>query len=123
MTLSQLIAVAENIVAMTQRKMPPDLRKKAETLPVIYHDWPSDEILGAEFEPDILGMFVGLPLGIPPGDGNEPPAHILLFVENIWDFSEGVDATYRNEVKLTYLHELGHYFGWDEEEVAARGLD
>ncbi|MEX2043899.1 MAG: metallopeptidase family protein, partial [Opitutus sp.] len=23
----------------------------------------------------------------------------------------------------TYLHELGHYLGWDEDELTARGLD
>jgi predicted Zn-dependent protease with MMP-like domain len=26
-------------------------------------------------------------------------------------------------VRLTYLHELGHYFGWDEDQLTSRGLD
>jgi predicted Zn-dependent protease with MMP-like domain len=26
------------------------------------------------------------------------------------------------EVQITYLHELGHYFGWDEEQIANVGL-
>jgi predicted Zn-dependent protease with MMP-like domain len=26
-------------------------------------------------------------------------------------------------VRLTYLHELGHYLGWDEDEIAERGLE
>jgi predicted Zn-dependent protease with MMP-like domain len=26
-------------------------------------------------------------------------------------------------VRVTYLHELGHFLGWDEEDLAARGLD
>ena len=30
---------------------------------------------------------------------------------------------FREEVRLTYLHELGHYLGWDEDELTARGLD
>jgi len=30
---------------------------------------------------------------------------------------------FREEVERTYLHELGHYLGWDEDDVAARGLD
>jgi len=30
---------------------------------------------------------------------------------------------YREEVRVTYLHELGHYLGWDEDDLTARGLD
>jgi predicted Zn-dependent protease with MMP-like domain len=26
------------------------------------------------------------------------------------------------EVRITYLHELGHYLGWDEEQIANVGL-
>jgi predicted Zn-dependent protease with MMP-like domain len=91
-------------------------------VPVVFHNWPSEAILGEEFEPDILGLFVGDPHGA-PGDPQALPTQILLFLENILDYAEGDEAIFRDEVKLTYLHELGHFFGWDEEEVAARGLD
>lgn len=123
MDLSQLTVLAENTVATTRRKLPPPLRALAEALPVIYHDWPSDEILGEEFEPDILGMFVGNSYDVSNSEPAEVVPHILLFVENIWDLVEGDREDYVHEVKLTYLHELGHYFGWDEDEVAARGLE
>ena len=36
---------------------------------------------------------------------------------------EDLPAAYREEVRITYLHELGHYLGWDEDEVAERGLE
>lgn len=122
MTLAQLTAVAEQVVAATQKKLPPEIRAEAIAVPVVYHDWPSDEILGEEFEPDILGMFAGSPRGLDTGDNNALPAHILLFLENIWDFAEADSGVFRDEVRLTYLHELGHYFGWDEDELDARGL-
>jgi predicted Zn-dependent protease with MMP-like domain len=32
-------------------------------------------------------------------------------------------AAFRAEARLTFLHELGHYLGWDEDQVSARGLD
>ncbi len=99
------------------------LQSLAEALPVVYHDWPSDDILGDEFEPDILGMFAGTPYDAEGRDPNEFPPHILLFLENIWDFAEGDRDVFIREVKLTYLHELGHYLGWDEDEIAARGLE
>jgi len=34
------------------------------------------------------------------------PAQILLFLENIWDYAEDDETTYRDEVRVTYLHEL-----------------
>ncbi|MFT3869071.1 MAG: metallopeptidase family protein [Nibricoccus sp.] len=122
MTDSQLIARAQQVVARTQKKLPPELHALAQKLPVSYHDWPSAEILGGEFEDDIMGLFVGEPRGFESGTGNAVPAQIFLFLENIYDEAEGEPSRYDEEVKLTYLHELGHYLGWDEDEVEARGL-
>ena len=123
MTLAQLTAEAEKTVSATRRKLPDELRGYAEKLPVVYHDWPSEEILGVEFEPDILGMFVGEPLGIIGGDSNAVAPQILLFLENIYDYADFDAAAFREEIRVTYLHELGHYFGWSEDDLEARGLD
>lgn len=122
MNHDQLATIAAETVASTQRKLPANLRALAEALPVIYHDLPSPEILGEEFEPDILGMFAGSPHGFDSGDNNALPAHILLFLDNINDYVGGDPDEFRAEVKITYLHELGHYFGWDEEDLESRGL-
>ena len=122
MTTAELTAEAEKVVAATQRRLPPELRELARALPVVCHDWPSDEILGEDFEEDILGMFVGAARDESAGEGNPVPPHILLFVENLYDFAEEDREVYREEVRITYLHELGHYFGWDEDELEARGL-
>lgn len=123
MTLEELTSLAEVTVRKTIKRLPASLRPLAESMPVVYHDWPSDEILGDEFEPDILGMFVGPSHGTDLTETSALPPHILLFVENIWDYAEGDRDAYVEEIRLTYLHELGHYFGWDEDEIAARGLD
>lgn len=123
MTLAQLTTQAETIVAATRRKLPPEIRALAEKIPVTYADFPSDEILGDEFEPDILGLFVGNPYGVNDGGDNGLPAQIFLFLENIYDLAEGDLRLFNDEVRLTYLHELGHYLGWDEADLEARGLD
>jgi predicted Zn-dependent protease with MMP-like domain len=117
-----LIAEAEQIVATVQSRLPTELQALARSVPVVCYDWPTEEILGEEFEPDILGMFVGEPHDIAGGSGNSAPTHIMLFVENIYDEAEGEMSRFREEVRLTYLHELGHYFGWDEDELDRRGL-
>jgi predicted Zn-dependent protease with MMP-like domain len=122
MSLSQLAARAEKVVNRTLHKLPAEIRVLAEELPVIYQDRPDKEILEDEFEPDILGLFVGEPHGIEAGVGNSVPPQIFLFLENIYDEADGDPARFDEEVRITYLHELGHYLGWDEDEVEARGL-
>ena len=75
------------------------------------------------FEADILGLFTGSAHGEELSLDNPAPPQILLYLENLWDFAEEDLEIFRDEVRLTYLHELGHYLGWDEDQVAARGLD
>jgi predicted Zn-dependent protease with MMP-like domain len=123
MTFSRLVSEAEKIIAKAKRKLPAAVAAAATALPVVCHDWPSEEIMDGEFEPDILGLFVGDPLGAEPGFGNAAPAQILLFLESIYDYAEGDMRIFRDEVRITYLHELGHYLGWDEEDLEARGLE
>jgi predicted Zn-dependent protease with MMP-like domain len=123
MTTAQLIRLATPVVAALQAELPPPLRELACRLPVAYFDRPSPEILGQEFEPDILGLFVGPPHDGPQGYTNDVPAQILLFLGNIWDYAEGDPEAFADEVHLTYLHELGHYFGWDEYDLEVRGLE
>lgn len=124
MDLARLSALAQEVVTTAQRRLPPEVRAAAAAVPVCYEAEPSDAILAEGWEPDILGLFVGREHG---GELREDPAplppQILLFLGNIWDYAEGDLRTYRDEVRLTYLHELGHYLGWDEEEVARRGLE
>jgi predicted Zn-dependent protease with MMP-like domain len=47
---------------------------------------------------------------------------IRLFLDNLWDYAEHDRETYREEVRITLLHELGHYLGLDEAAVTALGL-
>lgn len=123
MSARQLTSEAEKTVAKVLKSLPADVRALAQKVPVIYYDWPTEEILGEEFDPDILGMFVGEAHDVTEGLTNAVPAHILLFLENIADEAEGELQRYREEVRITYLHELGHYLGWDEDDLEARGLD
>ena len=122
--LRQLTALAVKVVAATQRRLPPAVREPAQRVPVCYEPRPNAGILAEGWEPDILGLFVGHEHGAElRSDEVALPPQILLFLDNLWDYAEGDEAVYRDEVRLTYLHELGHYLGWDEDEVARRGLE
>lgn len=123
MDFAQLSVVAHQVVAAVQRRLPPAVRVVAERVPVSYESHPNATLQSEGLEPDILGLFVGHEHQGELGEGAPLPSQILLFLENIWDYAEGDEATYRDEVRLTYLHELGHYLGWDEDEIAQRGLE
>lgn len=119
----RLLRIAADTVGAAQRQLPPDLRALARGVAVHYEQKPAAEILAEGFEPDILGLFTGSPHGSELAHDNPAPPQILLYLESLWDFAEGDVEIFRDEVRLTYLHELGHYFGWDEDDLAARGLD
>jgi predicted Zn-dependent protease with MMP-like domain len=116
----KLRAVAEEEVQATLAALPGPLREQAAPLPVTYEPWPNDAILADGYEPDLLGLFVG-PALAHPGEVPLPP-QIILFLESIWEFAGAEEEFYREEVRTTYLHELGHYLGLDEIDLDERGL-
>lgn len=118
-----LARTAAAVVTATQGQLPPAIRALAAGVPVHYEAGPDESVLAEGFEPDILGLFTGNPYGTEYSHDAAAPAQILLYLENLWDLAEGDRAAFREEVRLTYLHELGHYLGWDEDDLAARGLD
>ena len=118
----RLLALAQGEVRATIAELPAVLRARAEPLPVVYERVPSAEMLDEVVQTDTLGLFVGE--AFPDGEGGPSPLppQIFLFLENLWDFAEGDEETYLDEVHITYIHELGHYLGLNEEELEERGL-
>jgi predicted Zn-dependent protease with MMP-like domain len=123
MDATQLTQIAADTVGAAQRQFPPEIRALARSVAVHYEQLPAADVLADGFEPDILGLFAGNPHAAGLGAEAPLPPQILLYLENLWDFAEGDIEVFRDEVRLTYLHELGHYLGWDEDELAARGLE
>ncbi|MFM8470778.1 MAG: metallopeptidase family protein [Limisphaerales bacterium] len=117
-----LLSLAQEEVQAPLDALPPELRERALPLPVIYERVPSAELVADAIEADTLGLFVGE--AFPDGEGGPSPLppQIILFLENLWDFAEGDEEAYLDEVHVTYIHELGHYLGLNEEELEERGL-
>jgi len=107
----------ENILAA----LPTPLQAAARRLPVIYQGNPEPGEDESEYEPDLLGLFVGSPLA-DSDDSGMLAAHVVLFLENLWDEAEDDEEIYCREVRTTFLHELGHYLGLDEDQLTERGL-
>jgi len=91
--------------------------------PVCSAPRPNAALLAEGWEPDLLGLFIGHEHHAELAEAQPLPPQILLFLENIRDYAGDDEETYRDEIRLTYLHELGHYLGWDEDEIARRGLE
>lgn len=123
MTFARRSSIARQVVDAAQRRLPAGVREAAVAVPVCYEPHPSPDMLGEDLEEDILGLFVGHEHGAELAESQPLPPQILLFLDNIWDQAEDDETAYRDEVRLTYLHELGHYLGWDEDDVARRGLE
>lgn len=121
--LARLTQAAADAVGGAQRQLPPELRALARGVPVLYERLPAADVIAEGFPPDILGLFSGSAHGTEFSGETPAPPRIVLYIDNLWDFAEGDLEVYREETRITYLHELGHYLGWDEDEVAARGLD
>jgi len=123
MDLAHLTKIAADAVGAVQRQLPPDIRALARGVAVHYERAPAPDVLAEGFEPDILGLFTGTPHGEELAQDNPAPPQILLYLDSLWDFAGEEADTFRDEVRLTYLHELGHFLGWDEDDIAARGLE
>jgi predicted Zn-dependent protease with MMP-like domain len=117
----RLCAVAAAEVEATLAALPGPLRERAEKLPVTFERQPNADLQADGIEPDTLGLFTGPEFA---DEGNVPlPPQIILFLENLWNFAEGSEEIFCEEVRTTFLHELGHYLGLDEDEIAGRGLE
>lgn len=119
---SELLSTAQGEIEATLRALPGALRDAARTVPVVYERHPNRALIEDGLDADLLGLFVGDPRA-EAGQGSALPPQILLFLENLWDFAEGDLDLYGEEVRTTYLHELGHYLGLDEIDLEERGLE
>lgn len=101
------------------RELPERLQKVLQRITIVLEDIPTDAWMAEGIEIDQLGLFEGV--------GSEDPDHyqvprIVLWLGNIWDICGDDVEAYLEEVRITFLHELGHYLGLNEEELVERDL-
>lgn len=124
MNLAGLEKMAKREVAALRRELPPEMARRAHELPVVMLPRPTRDMVREDgLAPDLLGLFVGPNCAEGVESGDPLPPEILLFLENLWDYAEGDEEIFREEVRVTYFHELGHYLGLEEGELEDRGLE
>lgn len=119
-----VMGAAARIVA----SLPPDLRSKAEEVIFAVADRPSPEqsrSVGDEDDTDagdLLGLYEGISL-IDRKIDDMPilPDRITLFRIPFAEMCRN-ERELREEIRLTIIHELGHFFGFEEGDLEERGL-
>ena len=106
-----LKARAQSSIEATIAELPPDVRTEAQKVPCLFEPECKDD-------PDILGHY-GHFVPNQLGESNGP---IILYLLAIEDYCLDEGELFEHEVRLTFLHELGHHLGWDEDDLEERGL-
>jgi predicted Zn-dependent protease with MMP-like domain len=96
--------------------LPTDLASALENVAVVVEDEHPED-------PDLFGIYEGVPLPErSSADSGRLPDRIAIFRRPLEEtFSD--PAELEREIRITVLHELAHYFGFDEERLAELGYE
>jgi predicted Zn-dependent protease with MMP-like domain len=101
-----------------------------QDVPVALEPRPNQGLVADGFDPRALGLFEGIDdqgqrsVGDMMGERGDllRPTRIVLFYANLLATCASGEELAK-EVVVTVLHEIGHFFGLDEDGVAALGLE
>ena len=117
----RLSLAAEDEVKALMQALPDPIRQRVRGIPIVFELFPSRDMVKDGVDPDLMGLFVGEPV---EEEGlHAEMTEILLFLENIWEEAEHDAEEYRRQVRDTLLHEIGHYLGLEEDDLALRDLE
>lgn len=119
-------------------ELPPALHDLIERTPLILEDDPDPQLLkelGLDAEDDLLcGLHTGTPLTERSVEADHHPEYIHLFRRGIielaggwepWIDDDGTqmggDEAVREQIYITLLHEIGHHYGLDEQQLEEYG--
>jgi predicted Zn-dependent protease with MMP-like domain len=108
-------------------ELPEPVRRWLENVAITVEDLPSDDDLLASdppHAPSILGLFRGAPLG--DKESMDPwshfPSSVVLYQKNLARHARDPEEL-AAEIRVTLLHEVGHFLGLGEEDLARLGLE
>jgi len=103
-------------------RLPEELRAQLSSVAVVLQRRPDSRQTKEGIENDCLGLFTGPSLR-DGGDNTPLPPQIILFLDNIFEESLESGRSFSEELRRTFLHELGHYLGLDEHDLRIRDID
>jgi len=95
--------------------LPPGIAAALDNVAVVVEDEHLDD-------PDLYGLYEGTPLPERGDMAGALPDRITIFrIPLEEDFEDGAEL--EEEIRITVLHELGHYFGLDEDRLSELGYE
>jgi predicted Zn-dependent protease with MMP-like domain len=99
--------------------LPHEFHSRIRNVAVLVEDVPPNQPSPGSGKPKrlLLGLFHGVPttrkstFDLPSG-----PDYIVLYQENIEAVCSS-EAEIQEQIRLTVIHELGHYFGMNEDQL------
>ncbi len=123
--VEEMLACAEKCFA----ELPEFMRKAAGDVRILVMDFAEDEILD-EMEIDdaleLTGLYVGVPLTLESvtQPAVDRPLIYLYRLPILFEWAQRGDTTIEELVSHVFIHELGHHFGWSDDDMhAALGED
>ena len=105
----------EDHVRAALDSLPPHLAAALQNIAVVIEDENPED-------PDLFGLYEGVPLPERGDMAGSLPDRISIYRRPLEE--EFPDAgELEDEIRITVLHELGHYFGLDEERLAELGYE
>ena len=96
-------------------ELPPHIAEALQNVAVVVEDENPED-------PDLLGLYHGVPLPERGDMAGALPDRISIYGIPLEESFPDPDEL-REEIRITVLHELGHYFGLDEDRLAELGYD
>jgi predicted Zn-dependent protease with MMP-like domain len=114
----------ENLLESTIQELPRVFREKLRNIAIVVEDYPSDDLLDSLEVPEgdtLFGLYQGVPL-TERGHFEAPlyPDQILIFRRAIEDACDSPEEV-REELRITLMHEIAHFFGMDDDELEEAG--
>ena len=110
----------ERLVGRALDALPEEFARAMENVAVVVEDEPSDELLldmgmDPEYD-DLLGLYQGVPLPERETGYSALPDRIVIYRGPICRATDTRLQAIR-EIRDTVVHELGHHFGFEEDEL------
>jgi len=116
----QRIIVEE--VEATLSLLPAEFRERLGSIAILVELRPTPDLIEDGFDPRLLGLFDGATSAeLASADTPATVTRIVIYSHNHASAFED-EASLREEVRVTVLHEVGHFFGLDEDELDDLGL-
>lgn len=104
----------EKLVWQAVERLPAFFKERLQNVIIVITDRPDPP------DDSLLGLYQGVPLTERSVFSDQiQPDMIYIFQKNIEALANGNDDEIRRQVRITVMHEIGHHFGLDEDQLAA----